>query len=75
MRGRADTSLTAPGLRDAIAGLAPGDRAKALVMRHIGQLVADGMAEWHRPDNGDIQLRFHTGETLLLTETAIVRLA
>jgi hypothetical protein len=41
----------------------------------IGQLVADGFAEWDMFDNGNIQLRFNTGETFLLAETVIVRLA
>jgi hypothetical protein len=61
-------------MRDAIAGLFQADPAKALVMKYIGQLVADGFAEWDINNNGDIQLRFHTGETFLLKETVIVRL-
>jgi hypothetical protein len=44
-------------------------------MISIGQLVADGYAEWAMLDNGDIQLSFSTGETFLLTERAIIRLA
>jgi hypothetical protein len=59
---------------DAIARLFHADSAKALVMKYIGQLVADGFAEWDILNNGDIQLRFHTGETFLLKETVIVRL-
>ena len=59
---------------DAIAGLSHADSAKAHVMKYIGQLVADGFAEWEMLDNGDIQLRFHTGETFILKETVIVRL-
>jgi hypothetical protein len=60
---------------DAIAGLLQADPAKALVMKYIGQLVADGFAEWDMLDNGDVQLRFNTGETFLLAETVIIRLA
>ncbi len=44
-------------------------------MNCIGDLVAGGFAEWDRLDDGDIQLRFNTGETFLLSETVIVRLA
>jgi hypothetical protein len=50
------------------------DRAKARVMKHLGQLVADGFAQWNMLDNGEIQLRFNTGETFLLAETGIIRL-
>lgn len=60
---------------DAIAGHFHPDPAKALVMKYIGQLVADGFAEWDVLDNGDIQLRFNSGETFLLGGTVIVRLA
>jgi hypothetical protein len=62
-------------MRDAIAGLFQADPAKALVMKYIGQLVAAGFAEWDMLDHGDIQLRFNTGETFLLAETVIIRLA
>ena len=64
----------AKATRDAIAGLCQGDPAKALVIKYIGQLVAEGFAEWDRLDAGDVRLRFNTGETVLLTETGIVRL-
>jgi hypothetical protein len=50
------------------------DRAKALVMKHLGQLVADGFAQWNMLDNEEIQFRFNTGETFLLSETGIIRL-
>ena len=49
-------------------------RAKATA-EYVGKLVSDGHAEWHTLANGDIQLRFRTGETFLLGETMIVRLA
>ena len=49
-------------------GLVHADPAKALVMTYFGQLVADGYAEWDMLDNGDIELRFNTGETFLLAE-------
>jgi hypothetical protein len=50
------------------------DRTKALVMKHLGQLVADGLAQWNVLDSGEIQLRFNTGEMFLLAETGIIRL-
>lgn len=51
------------------------DPARALVMACFDQIVADGFAERVMLDNGDIQLRFNTGETFVLTETVIIRLA
>ena len=44
-------------------------------MKFLGQFVADGFAAWERLGNGDIELRFDTGETFILGEKAIVRLA
>jgi hypothetical protein len=60
---------------DAIAGLIHADAAKALVMTYVGQLVAEGYGEWDMLENGDVQLRCHTGEIFLLAETTIVRIA
>lgn len=48
---------------------------KALVMKYIGRLVADGYAEWSLLDNGEVEVRFTSGETYLLAETTILRLA
>jgi hypothetical protein len=62
-------------MHDAIAGLFHPDSTKALVMAHMGQLVGEGYAEWDMLDNGDIRLRFHTGETFLLAKTMIIRIA
>jgi len=62
-------------MSDAIARLFQADPAKALVMQYVAQLVADGLAEWDVLDNGQVQVRFNTGETFLLAETAITRLA
>jgi hypothetical protein len=47
---------------DNIAGRFYSDPAKALVMAHIGQFVCDGYAEWTMLDNGDVELRFFSGE-------------
>ncbi|WP_043159957.1 hypothetical protein [Bradyrhizobium sp. Ai1a-2] len=60
---------------DAIAGLVHTDPAKARVMAYFRRLVADGYAEWQMLENGDIRLRFRTGETYLLASTTIIRIA
>ena len=62
-------------MSDAIMGLVHADPAKALVMTYFRRLVADGYAEWHMFENGDLQLRLHTGETYLLAKTMITRIA
>jgi hypothetical protein len=60
---------------DATAGLLYADPVKALVMTCLEQLAADGHAEWSMLDNGDVELRFSTGETFLLAENVVIRLA
>ena len=62
--------LTMP---DSLTGRFAADPAKALVMSHIGQLVSDGYAEWSLLDNGDVELRFLSGEVFLLADTTITR--
>ena len=62
---------TAP---DAIAGAVYSDPDKALVMTAIGQLVADGHAEWTMLDDGDVELCFNSGETFILAERVVIRL-
>ncbi|MGX9426193.1 MULTISPECIES: hypothetical protein [Bradyrhizobium] len=60
---------------DATAGLVYADPAKGRVMAYFRRLVADGHAEWQMLENGDIRLRFRTGETYLLAKTTIIRIA
>jgi hypothetical protein len=60
---------------DVIAGLVHADPANAVVMSYIGQLVADGYAQWTKLNDGDIELTFNSGETFLLAERVIIRLA
>ena len=60
---------------DAIAGLVHADPAKARVMAYFRRLVADGYAQWHMLEDGDIRLSFRTGETYLLAKTTIIRIA
>jgi hypothetical protein len=49
------------------------DPAKSLVMRHLGQLVSDGFAEWRTLADNAIELRFMSGEVFLLAEKTITR--
>jgi hypothetical protein len=60
---------------DARVALAEDDPDKTLLMTYIGQLVADGFAVWDMLDNGEIEVGFASGETYLLAETTILRLA
>ena len=60
---------------DAIADLICNDDAKALVMNYVGRFVADGYAEWDVLTNGDVELRFHTGEVFILGEMTVIRIA
>ena len=71
-RGKLRGTEAAPG---AIADLIQADTAKALVMTSVEQLVAHGYAEWDMLENGDVQLRLHTGEIFVLAESVIVRIA
>ncbi|PSJ62736.1 hypothetical protein C7I85_03805 [Mesorhizobium soli] len=61
--------------QDHIASRHYADRDTALVMTYLGQLVADGHAEWTELDNGDVELRFHSGQCFLLASQTITRLA
>lgn len=60
---------------DAVAGFAPADPTKTFVLNSLRKLVSDGYAEWQLRENGDIRIRFHSGETFLLAETTITRIA
>ena len=42
-------------------------------MAHIGQFVHDGYAEWTILDNGDVELRFFSGEIFLLSDATMTR--
>jgi hypothetical protein len=69
-RAKTGRTVAAP---DNIAGRFYGDPAKALVMTHIGQFVYDGYAEWTMLDNGDVELRFFSGEVFLLADATMTR--
>jgi hypothetical protein len=60
---------------DNIAGRFYGNSAKALVMTHIGRFVRDGYAKWTMLDNGDVELRFFSGEVFLLADATMTRVA
>ncbi len=60
---------------DAFVALASNNPDKALVMTHIGQLVADGFVAWEMLDTGEVEVCFTSGETYLLAETTILRIA
>ncbi|MGY3584832.1 hypothetical protein ACVIGB_006109 [Bradyrhizobium sp. USDA 4341] len=60
---------------DAIAAPMQSDLARVKVMAHFRKLVADGFAEWRTLDDGTIRLRLATGETYLLEQTTITRIA
>ena len=53
----------------------PDADPKTLVLAYLRQLVASGYAEWHMLENGDIRLQLLTGETYLLAETTVMRIA
>lgn len=59
---------------DAVVALATGNPDKALVLSYVGQLVADGFAVWDILENGEIEVRFNSGEMFVLAETTILRL-
>jgi hypothetical protein len=44
-------------------------------MMYLSQFVNDGYAEWHARDDGDLELRFVTGEIFLMADTTMTRLA
>jgi hypothetical protein len=49
------------------------DPDKLRVMAYFGKLVADGLAEWRRSEDGTVRLRLNTGETYLLEKATITR--
>jgi hypothetical protein len=50
-----------------------GSDSKTVVMTSIGRLVSDGFAEFGRLANGDIELRFYSGEVFHLHDAGITR--
>ena len=64
-----------PGTHTAPEAFAGGDPDKALVLSYVGRLAADGFAIWKLLDNGEIEVRLVSGETYLLSQTTILRIA
>ena len=60
---------------DAITARVQSDPAKVKVMGYLRKLVAEGFAEWQTLDDGTIRLRLVTGETYLLEQATITRIA
>lgn len=58
-----------------LAGVTQVDPVKALVMANVAQLVEAGLAAWGTLDNHDIELRFNSGETFILANEVIIRIA
>jgi hypothetical protein len=50
-----------------------GINPKAVVMAFISRLVSDGRAEFGKRANGDIELRFSSGEVFQLHDAGITR--
>ncbi|MBX9841117.1 MAG: hypothetical protein K2Z80_04835 [Xanthobacteraceae bacterium] len=61
--------------RDPIARRRYADTDKALVMCHLDQLVANGYAAWAERSNGDLEVRFYSGQRFLLARHTITRIA
>jgi broad specificity phosphatase PhoE len=75
LRRKREKRSRAQATADALAGLINGDPAKVRVMAHFRELVADGHAEWHTLESGEIELRLQSGEIYLLADTTVTRLA
>ena len=73
-RANRGKSCGAGAMSEAIARLVDRDPAKALAMTYLRRLVADGYAEWHMLENGNIRLHLLTGETYLLAKATITRI-
>jgi hypothetical protein len=72
---RLDRRVRVEATSDATAALVQSDPARVKVMGHFRKLVADGFAEWQTLDDGTIRLRLITGETYLLEQATITRIA
>jgi hypothetical protein len=60
---------------DRLAERRYADLAKALAMAQIAQFVKNGLAQRDELANGDIKLRFITGEKFHLGKTSIMRVS
>ena len=72
---RPDKRVRVEATFDAISALTQSDLARLKVMAHFRRLVADGFAEWQTLGCETVRLRLNTGETYLLEQTTITRIA
>jgi hypothetical protein len=72
---RLDKHVCIEATFDAIAALTQSDLAKVNVLAHFRKLAADGFAEWQPLDRWTVRLRLNTGETYLLEQSTITRIA
>jgi hypothetical protein len=47
------------------------DASKAFVMQAIRLLVVDKLAEWHRAEDGELELRLVGGDVFSITDAGI----
>ncbi|NIJ64242.1 hypothetical protein FHR20_001173 [Sphingomonas leidyi] len=64
-----------PASLGVVVELLQGDPVKALVVGYFARFVAEGTAAWDVLGNGDIEIRFCTGETYVLAEAGVLRLS
>jgi hypothetical protein len=72
LRGRAHQEIRT---MSAETGLPNADPTKEYVLSCPAQLVLDGLAQCDMLDNGDMELRFSSGETYLLGNEVVTRTA
>ena len=73
-KARCERACGTLALPDSLTGRFAVDPPKALVMTHIAQFVSDGYAECSLLENGDVELRFLSGEIFLLADMSITRI-
>jgi hypothetical protein len=66
--------LAASGIQSA-PDPACANPAKEYVLSCLSRLARDGIADWRVLGNGDVELRFKTGETYILGDKVITRSA
>jgi hypothetical protein len=71
-RGPARVAAGGPG---PVPGAAFASPAKQYVLSCLFRLGRDGFVEWRALGNGDVELRFKTGETYILGDKVITRSA
>jgi hypothetical protein len=70
-----DSNSFAAGGAESAPDRAFASPAKEYVLSCLSLLARDGIAEWRELGNGDVELRFETGETYILGDKVIIRSA